>query len=563
METHDLHCTTDFAVIGSGAGGLCSALTARAGGYEVLVVEKQAMVGGNSALSGGTMWIPGNPLMRDEGIDDSAEDGRIYLDNCVGDCGPATSPARKSAYLSEGLRMIDFLHRQGIRMNRVRNYADYYAELPGGNTDGRALQCDIFNLGKLGSYANCVANLAPVIGYVEEFPQLSLVLRTWRGFSTFMRVAARTSWAKLTRRQMAANGAALIGRLLQACLNSGIELWRQSPVVDFVVMDGQVRGVKVLRDGQECTVHARHGVLIAAGGYARNLEMRKQFGKQPASTDWTFANPGETGDLVKLALRLGAATDLMDEAIWIPMTISPVGPMYLEYERAKPFSIIVDGEGHRYIDEGSSYMTFGQAMYDRHQKFTSIPSWLILDSRHRRRYTFGMQLPGRTPKEWLESGFMKRAQTIHGLAKLCGVDANVLEETVRRFNHFAATGVDEDFHRGESRFSRHFGDPRHGPNPALGAIDRPPFYAVAVYPGDLGTFGGILTDEFARVLGKDGSVIDGLYATGNVTAPVMGRIYPCTGASIASTMIFGFVAARHALGRSGSVELNGQFRQES
>ena len=556
MGPHDQDHVTDFVVIGSGAGGLCAALTARFAGYEALVVEKEAMLGGNSALSGGTMWIPGNPLMSEEGIVDSVEAGRKYLDNCIPDAGPATSPARKAAYLSEGLRMIDFLRRSGIRMNRVRNYADYYSELPGGNTQGRALQCDIFDLAELGSYAKHIPNFAPVIAYVEEFPQLSLVLRTWRGFCTFARVAARTFRAKLTRRQLVANGAALIARLLHAGLNSGIELWLESPVTDFVLEDGRVSGIKVLREGRSRTVRARHGVLIAAGGYARNLEMRKRYCKHPASTDWTFANPGETGDVVQLAMSLGAATDLMDEAIWIPMTISPAGPMYLEYERAKPFSIIVDGEGHRYIDEGSSYMTFGQAMYDRHRKFNSIPSWLIMDSRHRSRYTFGMQLPGRTPEEWLHSGFMKRAQTIPELAALCGVDANVLEETVRRFNRFAATGVDEDFHRGETRFSRHFADPRHGPNPALGAIERAPFYAVAVYPGDLGTFGGILTDECARVLRSDGSAIEGLYATGNATAPVMGRIYPCTGASIASTMIFGFVAAQHALGPLETVVLN-------
>ncbi len=310
---------------------------------------------------------------------------------------------------------------------------------------------------------------------MEEFPQLSLVLRTWRGFSTFARVAARTFRAKLTRRQLVAHGAALIARLLHAGLNSGIELWLESPVTDFALEDGRVSGIKVLREGRSCTVRARHGVLIAAGGYARNLEMRKRYCKHPASTDWTFANPGETGDVVQLAMSLGAATDLMDEAIWIPMTISPAGPMYLEYERTKPFSIIVDGEGHRYIDEGSSYMTFGQAIYDRHRKINSIPSWLILDSRHRSRYTFGMQLPGRTPEEWLHSGFMKRAQTIPELAALCDVDANVLEETVRRFNRFAATGVDEDFHRGRPVSHAISPTPDTAPIQRSAPLNEPPF----------------------------------------------------------------------------------------
>lgn len=545
----DQEQVTDFVIIGSGAGGLCAALTARAAGAEVLVLEKEAMIGGNSALSGGTMWIPGNALMREAGIADSVEDGLTYLNACIEDAGPATSLERKTAYLSEGPKMIDFLRGRGISMKRANNYADYYAELPGGNTRGRALQCDVFNLSKLGDYAARVPNLAPFIGYVEELPQLSLAFRTWRGFSTSARVVARTIWARLTRRPMVTLGAALIGRLLHAGLNSGIGLWMESPITDIIVEDDRVTGVKVLREGKECIVRARRGVLIASGGYARNLEMRKRYSRQPATTEWTFANPGETGELVQMAMDLGAAVDLMDEAIWIPMTISPLGPIYLEYERGKPFSLLVDGEGNRYIDEGCSYMTFGQVMFDHNQQRSTIPSWLIMDSRHRKRYTFGMELPGRTPEEWFRSGFMKRAETIQELATLCDVDSGALENTIQRFNQFAATGVDEDFHRGDTGFSRHFGDPRQGPNPTLGAIERPPYYAVKVYPGDLGTFGGILTDEHARVVRDDGSVIDGLYAAGNAAAPVMGRTYPCTGASIASTMIFGFIAAQQALGQ--------------
>jgi 3-oxosteroid 1-dehydrogenase len=545
----DWEHTTDFVIIGSGAGGLCAALAVRALGAESLVIEKQATIGGNSGLSGGTMWIPGNPLMRQDGISDSAEEALAYLNACVGDAGPATSEARKLKYLSEGLRMIDFLRGLGISMNRVKDYADYYAELPGGNLHGRALQCDIFDLSELGPYAERVLNPSPFIAYVEEVPQLTMGLRTWRGFATLVRVIARTAWARARRRPLAANGAALIGRLLQAGLRSGIDLWTESPVKDIVVEDDRVAGVRALRQGREVMIRARRGVLIASGGYAHNLEMRKRHGRQPASVEWTLANPGETGEVIQTAMGLGAATDLMDEAIWMPMSISPSGPMYIVYERGQPYAIMVDGEGRRYIDEGSPYMTVGQAMYERHQHTPSIPSWLILDSRHRRRYPFGMQPPGHTPKEWFRSGFMKRSDSIKELAGLCGVDPHTLEETVRRFNHFAETGVDEDFHRGETVFSRQFGDPRHGPNPVLGAIDRPPFYAVAVYPGDLGTFGGILTDEHARVIRDDGSVIDGLYATGNATAPVMGRSYPCTGASIASTMIWGFVAAQHALGQ--------------
>jgi 3-oxosteroid 1-dehydrogenase len=548
---------TDFLIIGSGAGGLCAALTARSLGARVLVLEKNATIGGNSALSGGTMWIPGNPLMREEGIDDSIEEGLTYLNACISDPGPSSSQARLEKYLSEGVHMIEFLREKGIAMRRVKGYADYYAELPGGNIQGRALQCNIFDLSELGPHAKLVPWSTPVIAYVEEAPEMARMLRSWRGFKTTLHVLARTAWAKVRGRPLVANGAALIGRLLQAGLHSSIELWTESPVEEIIIDDdGRVKGVQALYHGEKVTIWARYGVLIACGGYARNLEMLKRYGRQPASVDWTLANPGETGEVIQMAMRLGAATDLMDEAIWMPMAVLPSGPQYIVMERGLPHCILVDGEGRRYIDEGASYMTIPQKMYERHKHIPTIPSWFILDSRHRRRYPFGLAPPGFTPKEWFQSGFMKRANTIRELAGLCGINAETLELTVKRFNYFATTGIDEDFHRGETNFSRQPGDPRQRPNPVLGSIERPPFYAVAIYPGNLGTFGGILTDEHARVLRHDGSVIEGLYATGNATAPVMGRIYPCTGASIASTMIFGFVAAQHAIGNKPPRDLN-------
>lgn len=541
--------TSDVVIVGSGAGGLTAGLVARSLGADALVLEKQETIGGNTALSGGTMWIPANPLMREEGIPDSLEEGLAYLEACVGDHGPATSRARKLAYLEEGLRLVEFLRGIGIPLIRVPEYADYYAELPGGNARGRALQVPMFDLDELGPFRDKVLNLAPFLAYVEEAPEMTLMARTRAGLTTTVRVAARTAWARARRTPMAANGAALVGRLLQAGLRSGLDVWTEASFEDFLVDGGRVVGVRARRRGREVTIVARRAVLVASGGFAHNLEMRQQHGRRPASVDWTLASPGETGEVVQATMRLGAATDMMDEGIWMPMALSPSGPLYIVYERGKPHSIMVDGEGRRYFDESSSYMTAGQIMYDQHAKASAIPSWLIMDARHRRRYPFGLEPPGRTPKEWIRSGFMKKADTLAELAGRCGIDARRLEETVRRFNRFAATGVDEDFHRGETIDSRHFGDPRVGPNPGLGSIEKAPFYAVAVYPGDLGTFGGILTDEHSRVLREDGSAIEGLYATGNATAPVMGRIYPCTGCSIASTAIFGSVAAKHALGQ--------------
>ena len=539
--------TTDFVMIGSGAGGLCAALVARDGGAEALVLEKGAMLGGNSAYSGGTMWVPDNVLMQEAGLTDSIQDGLTYLTGCIGDAGPATSTARRLAYLSEGQRLIRWLRAKGIRLNRVPGYADYYGELPGASRDGRAVQCDAFDLAALGEWEARIPKLAPVIAYVEEFPQITLMKRTLKGFLTFCRVALRTSWAKLRGRVVVANGAALVSRLLHAGLAQGVTVWPETPVADFIVEGGKVVGVSALREGREIRIRARRGVVIASGGFARNLEMRERYGRKPASTEWTFSNPGETGEIVQRTIALGAATALMDEAIWIPTAISPLGPIYLEYERGKPHALLVDGTAQRYTDEGIPYMMFGSVMQARHSVAPAIPSWLIFDSQHRNKYVFAGNLPGRTPESWLTSGFLKRAGSLDELASACGLDATTLKATISRFNGFAATGKDADFHRGETSFSRSGGDPTHGPNPCLGPVNRPPFYALQVFPGDLGSFGGILTDADSRVLRPDGSAIGGLYATGNATAPVFGREYPCTGGSIASTMIFGSLAIKHAL----------------
>jgi len=242
-----------------------------------------------------------------------------------------------------------------------------------------------------------------------------------------------------------------------------------------------------------------------------------------------------------VAMRHGAAVDLMDEAWWIPSSMPPDGiPALHIAERSKPHSIIVDRAGRRYFDEAISYMEAGREMY-RHE---AVPSWLIMDSQHRSRYLFAFK--ARTPRRWITSGYMKMGETLADLARQCGIDAAGLEATVQRFNSFARDGRDPDFHRGEGAHERYQGDFGHKPNAALGPIERPPFYAVALYPGDVGTSGGVLCDEFARVLDWDHNPIPGLYAAGNSTASVMGRTYPGAGASIGAAFVFSYIGMKHA-----------------
>jgi 3-oxosteroid 1-dehydrogenase len=217
----------------------------------------------------------------------------------------------------------------------------------------------------------------------------------------------------------------------------------------------------------------------------------------------------------------------------------------------KPYCIMVDQRGDRYVNEATSYVTVGNAMYTHNERTPAVPSWMILESRHRNRYFWAAFAPGPPPKDWITSGYMKQADTIADLARLCSIEPARLEATVQRFNGFARSGMDRDFRRGLSAYGYDWqGDRTIKPNGTLGAIEKPPFYAVRILPGDVGTCGGLLTDEHGRVLRDDGEAIPGLYATGNTTASLLGKSYPGAGASIGASLVFGWIAAHHAANRT-------------
>ncbi|MEZ5166807.1 MAG: FAD-binding protein, partial [Acidimicrobiales bacterium] len=297
-------------------------------------------------------------------------------------------------------------------------------------------------------------------------------------------------------------------------------------------------------------IRARRGVLLSAGGFAHNAEMRGRFGgDQPNGAKWSIANPGDTGEALSMAMAIGARTDLMDEAWWLPSPrTGRFGQSTLDQARQRPRTIYVDAAGERFVNESNSYMEVGKAMYERDKTSRAVPCWLVFDDRYRKRYAHLKSSPGRFPKKLLESGRLKKAPTLAALAEECGIDADGLAATVAFFNEHAARGEDPLFGRGASAYNRALGDPNRRVHPCLGPIDEAPFYACEVLPGDIGTCGGLLTDEHARVIGADGEPIPGLYAAGNITATVMGRHYLGPGASIANTMVFGAIAAAHATG---------------
>jgi 3-oxosteroid 1-dehydrogenase len=536
----------DLVIVGSGAGGLVAALRAKALGLSPVILEKQEKVGGSTGLSGGVMWIPGNPAQARAGVADSFEAAWTYLENLVGpNGGRGATPERWRAFLTNGPEMIAFLEAQGMPFQHCVDRSDYHDELPGGNALGRSIETPIFDGCELGDWIEHLqgnANPYPVTGSEMRF--VLLAQARLKGALTAFRMLSRIARQRLFSRRYLGVGAAIAGRLLKAVLAAGVPILTDATVTGLQVRDGRVSGVIARIKGRETHVSARRGVLLAAGGFARNRAMRDQHGQKPASTDWTHANPGDTGEVLQLAVKLGAAVDMMDFSWWVPTSVLPDGrPAMNVADLAKPGCILVDQGGERFVDEAGSYVAIGLAMYGRNKTQAAIPSWAIMDGRYLDRYPWSGRLPFQTPKDWGPSGYMRRGGSIESLAKACGIPPDRLAQTIARFNGFVDAGRDDDFARGARQYDGYYGDPFHKPSPTLGRIDYPPFYAVRIFPGDVGTAGGLVCDDQARVLREDGSIVEGLFAAGNITAPVFGATYPGAGASIAPSAVFGFIAA--------------------
>lgn len=542
----------DLVVVGSGAAGFVAALVAADANLKAVIFEKEAKWGGTSAYSGGGLWIPNNDLMKRDQAGDSEERALQYMNSVIKYDGPASSPDRRQAYVQSAREMAAYLEGKGFKWVRAERYPDYYPEAPGGMI-GRGLEGEVFDGRRLGTWLDSIAgapgqpSIALTTRNVEAMPQ---ALRTVRGFFGTASIIARTVWWKGTGRKPLGIGQALVGRLMEMALKQDIPVRLSTPMRELIVEDGAVQGIVVEQAGKRLRVRARYGVVLTAGGFAKNANFRRQH--QPVEDRWSSVSPGDQGDAIISASQIGAATALMDDAWWGASVLKPDGsPAFSVHERSLPSSIIVGLDGKRFVNESSSYVDVGHAILDQNPGGEPPPVWLIMDSKHRNRYMFGMALPGRTPQRWIESGNMKRADTVEDLASQCGIDVAGLKATIQRFNGFAKSGTDLDFRRGESAYDRYYSDPTVKPNPNLGTIEDGPFYAVRVVPGDLGTKGGLVTDKDGRVLREDLIPIPGLYASGNTTASVMGNTYPGPGSTLGPSTTFAFRAAKHAaaLGR--------------
>lgn len=547
MDAASFDETVDFLIVGSGGGSMVAALYLKSIGKTPLILEKTDKFGGSTAMSGGVLWVPNSHLLKRKGIADSHENGRRYLDATVGDdAGPGSTPERKEAYLRNGPPMLEWLEEQGMKWLHTEGWADYYDDRPGGVTRSRSIGSPMLDAREMGPLFDKL-RLGPMVMPLptDKAGIIGLATRTPRGMLEGLKLLARMWLVKKRGKPMLSFGGALQGRMLMLADKAGVDMRLNHGIVDLIEKDGRVTGVIAEHAGKQIRIGARDGVLINAGGFSRNEAMRKKYQPQPSSVEWTNANPGDTGEMIEIAEKHGAALDLMDQSWWVPGTVAVPGSPALMHNTdiSKPHCIIVNRKGRRILNESGSYMENGQRLYQH-----DVPAFVILDGRHRKRYAWGYYPPGKTPQEWFDSGFIKKADTIEELAAKTGIDPAGLKDEIAKFNRYCETGKDLDFNRGGRGYDNHFGDPTVKPNPNLGKIEKGPFYAMELVPGDVGTSGGMVTDEKARVLRADGSVIEGLYATGNSTASVMGRCYPAAGASIGASFIFAWIAAHSAVG---------------
>jgi 3-oxosteroid 1-dehydrogenase len=555
----------DLLIVGTGAGAMTAALTGHDGGASVLLIEKGDQYGGSSAMSGGGLWVPGNHIAQEAGIEDSEEEAWKYLKGCVGDDVP---DERLRAYLNESREMVKYLcehtHADFIPLE---DYPDYYPDIEGSRPGGRALDPKNFDARLLGDEFLKMRENAPqqqILGRIAmTIPEARISLARTPGWvrvmlRLFLKYAFDIPWRfKSKRDRNLAMGNALVGMLRRSLMDRDVPLWLETPARKLFLEGDRVVGVEAEREGKRVRIRATKAVILAAGGFESDQAMREKYLPKPTNAEWTSANPNNTGDIINMGLEIGAAIGLMDEAWWGPAVKFPSDDRarFFVIELSLPGSVMVDKQGQRYVNEAMPYGDKVAAMYAKNRpEAETVPSYLVFDGNFRKKYPVGPLLPGqqqsdaRAPKDVMS--LIAKADTVGELAKKLEIDASGLEATVAKMNEYARTGKDLDFGRGDSIFDRYYGDTHVTPNPNLGPIDTPPFYGMRIYPGELGTKGGLVVDARARVLKESGEAIPGLYATGNCSSSVMGHTYPGPGSTIGPATTFGYVAARDAIGAS-------------
>ncbi|MFN3863160.1 MAG: FAD-dependent oxidoreductase [Erythrobacter sp.] len=530
----------DVIILGTGAAGMSAALAAHEAGASVALIEKYDRIGGTSAISGGVIWVADNPRMREAGMPDSREEALAYFRSL--DHGDLVEETL-TAFVEEGPEALAFLESiDALKVAVLPGYPDYYLDRPGAKPQGsRALDHDLFTLTELGDWAAKI--------YAIEEPKPLMLRETPLGGATTM-PPPQVLGQRMAARQCGF-GQAMVARLLKACLDRGI-----APVLGVetkrLVRDGtRIVGIEGTQNGAPFALSARRGVIIATGGFEWDEDLRQTFLRGPVTAP--ASPPTGKGEGLKLAMAAGAKLGNMTSAWWAPTLVTPDQPwasgeqraQIILIERTVPHSIMVNRSGKRFCNEAANYSALGgvfhqfdPARYD----YLNLPAWLIFDAQYAERYPLGPRQPGQPMPDWV-----KRSDTLAGLAEQIGLDPLALTDTVARFNAHADAGHDPDFGRGTSAYDHFYGDrTREGAAVTLGAIRVAPFYAVEIASGLLGTNGGPRTDGQARILGYDGAPIPGLLGAGNAIACPTGGIYAGAGGTLGPALTFGYIAGRTA-----------------
>lgn len=546
--------TVDLLVVGSGTG-MAAALAAHELGLSVLIVEKSSCVGGSTARSGGALWLPASPVLAEAHAGDTAERAGAYLDSVVAGSAPAQ---RSAEFVAHVPATVDMLRRTTpLRLFWARDYSDYHPEEPGGSAAGRTCECRPFDTSLLGEYRTrlepgLMEATVPMPTTGADYRWMNLVARMPRkGIPTYGKRLAQGVGGRMLGRRYAAGGQGLMAGLFTGVLRAGIPVWTDTALLRLARDGARVTGAVVGHGGREVTITARRGVVLATGGFDHSMEMRWKFQSESLGADLSLGAAANTGDGIRAGQEIGADIALMDQAWWFP-AIAPLPgkpPAVMLAERSLPGCLIVDHHGRRFANEAADYMSFGQRLLELEQAGSPVEAmWIIFDQQYRNSYVFGAELfpRMRVPQSWYDAGIAARADNLTDLGERIGVPVSEFVETMTRFNHNAAAGADPEFGRGRSAYDRYYGDPTIKPNPNLRPLVKGPFYAVKMVLSDLGTCGGLKTDERARVLREDGGAIAGLYAIGNTAANAFGTTYPGAGATIAQGLVYGYIAAQHA-----------------
>ncbi len=553
----------DVVVVGSGNGGMTAALCAyEMGCKDVLLIEKSDLFGGTSSISGGGVWIPGNRYAQAAGAEDSTAQAKTYLRQLITE--QEVPEYQLDAYLENGPKMVDFLHdRTRARYVSLEHYPDYYTNLDGAMHGHRSMEPETINANELGEEWRRLRRTHPMmhLGGVIGFTQVEAAMLIGQApgwISMAVKMVAKylldIPWRLKDRfDRRLATGCAGVARLRASMADRDMPLWLNTPMTQLVDVDGNVIGVEVLRDGKPLRIQARRGVVLAAGGFEHNQEMREKYLPQPTDHTWSAGTKDNTGDAILEGIRLGAKMHRMNEAWWCN-TISVPGediPRLSIMEKSYPGSVMVNPAGERFSNESQNYMAFQLETFEKHTEENPCnPTWHVFDATFRANYFVGPLYNSKLRPDWAlprsyeQQGFIARANTIEELAGKINVNVAGLVNTINKMNEYAKTGVDLDCQRGDSAYDRYYADPRITPNPCLAAIDKAPYYAMRVDPGDFGTQGGMVITEHAQVVREDGSAIPGLYATGNCAAPTL-PCYPGPGSTLGPSMTFAYQAAKH------------------